>query len=231
MGKSELEHLQIENGITSVSYYEGMDPDHIRKVIYNCKSFERPDIISLVDNVGYAIEHFEYDWYKHTGKGSAYQQEEAFISRKLLKNLKHKDSDFHSGKIESIATLNHFITNFLEAYNKHYENVSDYRKNVENKLRTSELKVWFVAEFTGGLPALFEDNDGIKILHPLCFKEIAEKIIKDMELDGIAFVDHEQVLAIPRCKCMQSKFLKKEEVKLLTTNPLGISFVTKIPNV
>ena len=55
MGKNELEHLQIENGIKSVNYYDGMDPDHIRKVIYNCKSFERPDIISLVDNVGYAI--------------------------------------------------------------------------------------------------------------------------------------------------------------------------------
>lgn len=231
MGKSELEHLQIENGITSVSYYEGMDPNHIRKVIYNCKSFERPDIISLVDNVGYAIEHFEYDCYKHNRKGSAYQQEEACISRKLLNNLKDKDSDFYSRKVESIATLDHFITNFLEAYNKHYENISDYRQNVENKLRTSELKVWFVAEFTGGLPALFENNDGIKILHPLRFKEIAEKIIKDIELDGIAFVDQEQVLAIPRHKCMQSKFLKKEEVKLLTTNPLGISFVTKIPSV
>lgn len=227
-GKNELEHLIFENAIREIDYCGSIDGSCLSKVINNCTSFERPDIISFVDNTACAIEHFEYDFYKHTRKGSLYQQEEANISRKLLKNLKEKDKDSYIGSIDTKASVDYFIYNFLEVYSNHYKNILEYKTNVKKELNIHKIKMWFIAEFTGGLPAYYQTNDAHGILHPLLFKEVAEIISKNFELDGIAFVDHENMFLISRNMFSKIKFLKKEEVELMTANAQVISFATKL---
>ena len=50
--------------------YSIFNQDEVNKLFQNMISYERPDILSIYDKKIVAIEHFEFDSYKNTSKGS-----------------------------------------------------------------------------------------------------------------------------------------------------------------
>ena len=228
--RNELYHLMHENEIKEV-FFDARDDINYKLsdiIINNCESFERPDIVSIADNTVYAIEHFEYDWYKNNKKGSAYQIEEAMVSKKLHKEILNKDVAYSLRIIESEGTIDYMIANFLKAYRNHYAKIDQYKYNVRQKYGTDNIKVWFVAEFTGGLEALTETADGIRITHPLIFKEVADHIKNGDKIDGIVFVDHKHAMGISRKMFTEQPFRNKESVKIVSANHHAVSACFKV---
>lgn len=228
--KNELYHLRNENNIKKIVFDARDDINYKLSdiIINNCESFERPDIVSIVDNTAYAIEHFEYDWYKNNKKGSSYQIEEAMVSEKLQKEVLHKEIAYSSRIVESEGTIDYMITNFLKVYRKHCANVEQYKYRVKEKYGTGNIKVWFVAEFTGGIEALTETSEGIRITHPLIFKEVADQLKNDGKIDGIVFVDHKYAEGISRKMFQEQPFRNKENVRVISANPHAVSACIKI---
>ena len=67
---SELEHLInkfCNKDMTVQAYYE-LSQDKFNKVFNGLRVYERPDILSVYDNIILGIEHFEYDRYNRLNK-------------------------------------------------------------------------------------------------------------------------------------------------------------------
>lgn len=67
---SELEHLInkfCNTDMTVQAYYE-LSQDKFNKVFNRLSVYERPDILSVYDNIILGIEHFEFDSYNRLNK-------------------------------------------------------------------------------------------------------------------------------------------------------------------
>ena len=53
--------------------YSDFNQNEVNKLFQNMGIYERPDILSMYDNKIVAIEHFEFDSYKNTRKGSNFK--------------------------------------------------------------------------------------------------------------------------------------------------------------
>ena len=72
---SEAERIidrYFQNGTTAIVYYD-LDQDVFNNVIKNVGKYEKPDILSVFNNKIVGIEHFEFDSYKRSRKGSDFQ--------------------------------------------------------------------------------------------------------------------------------------------------------------
>lgn len=168
------------------------------------------------------------DWYKNNKKGSTYQVEESIVSQRLQKEILNKDFAYSSGTVESEGKIDYMIINFLNTFKRHYAKIDLYKYNVTQKYETGNIKVWFVAEFSGGIEAFSETSEGTKITHPLLFKEVADQLQNFDKIDGIVFVDHNSAKAISRKMFAQQPFINKDKVRVLSANPHRISACFKI---
>lgn len=73
--------------------YSDFNQDEVNKLFQNMRSYERPDILSIYDNKIVAIEHFEFDSYKNSRKGSNFKIQENIIENKMQKEIDLKLKD------------------------------------------------------------------------------------------------------------------------------------------
>ena len=67
--------------------YSDFNQDEVNKLFQNMEIYERPDILSMYDNKIVAIEHFEFDSYKNTRKGSDFKIQDNIIEQKMQKEI------------------------------------------------------------------------------------------------------------------------------------------------
>lgn len=88
----ELEEIirkYFSNDNDATVYFD-LDQELFNKVISNLKEYEKPDILSIFDNKVVAIEHFEFDSYKRSRKGSEFQIENNIMERNFDKEINEK---------------------------------------------------------------------------------------------------------------------------------------------
>lgn len=103
--------------------YSDFNQEEVNKLFQNMGNYERPDILSIYDNKIVAIEHFKFDSYKNTRKGSNFKIQNNIIEQKMRKeinsHLKDKDEIIIHDQIENNNSLSQYYNNFKKVLLSH----------------------------------------------------------------------------------------------------------------
>ena len=203
---SELDILKqkyFKNGNCYSLYFTIKEEESFR-IFDNLISFERPDILSILDDKIIAIEHFEFDCYANNKKGSAAKREEFRINKELNKkallHLEQYEDYVENEKYHNKSgSLNNYHDNFLKILNSHIDNLDEYTENIKYHFGSEKkIEYWFFAEDTTLLGCYYYKNNKRDLEGML---PISEKLISVLKLNknicGIIFgiYDHDKYKA------------------------------------
>ena len=131
--------------------YSDFNQDEVNKLFQNMRSYERPDILSIYDNKIVAIEHFEFDSYKNTSKGSNFKIQENIIENRMQKEidlkLKDKGEVMLHDHIENNSNLKQYYDNFKKVLLSHIDNINEYKEHIISDYgKEKNIEFWFFAE-------------------------------------------------------------------------------------
>lgn len=165
--------------------YFDLEQELFNKVISNLKEYERPDILSIFDNKIVAIEHFEFDSYKRSRKGSEFQIENNIMERNFDKEINEKlktqkDVVVH-GRIKSTSSADNYFNNFKKNFLSHYEKIDSYVEHIKSDYpNTDNITFCFFAEDVTPLGSYFMNRKTSYhpyLLNPLYLDEIVDILI------------------------------------------------------
>lgn len=171
---------------TEATVYFNLDQELFNKVISNVGCYEKPDILSIFDDKVVAIEHFEFDSYKRSRKGSEYKIENNMIEKKFDKEINEKlktqkDAIVH-GQINSIASADNYFNNFKKNFLAHYEKIDSYIEHIKSDYpNTKDVTICFFAEDVTPLGNYFMNRKtsyNPYLLNPLYSDEIIDILNK-----------------------------------------------------
>ena len=136
---NELERITakylIESTITIP--YSDFNQEEVNKMFLNMISYERPDILSIYDNKIVAIEHFEFDSYKRTRKGSDFKRQYNMIGQnfdeEINTQLKEEGEVILDYQIENTSSLEQYYENFRNVLLSHIVKIPEYKKHIINE--------------------------------------------------------------------------------------------------
>lgn len=224
---NELVYLRsIFHGFCS---YKPIDEDLLNTIVASLIQFERPDIVSIVNCELYAIEHFEFDFYRNNKKGSTYKKEEETKERLFEQSIKNNEETEIIGQVESKASTDSFISNFLRSFCNHYGKIEDYSRHLLECFNFKTLNIWFIAEIASPMACIGITEKGAEKIHPLMFKTVYETMKDCNLLDGIIFVNEGSFLIVPkRDYQLACRNYNPNDVQLVLTNPQQIRGTYKI---
>jgi len=130
---SELERIigkYLSKDETAITYSD-FNQEEVNKLFQNMGIYERPDILSMYDNKIVAIEHFEFDSYKNTRKGSNFKIQDNTIEKrmqnKIDKDLKTEKEIWLHDEIKNTSSLEQYYNNFKKVLLTHIENIPEYK--------------------------------------------------------------------------------------------------------
>lgn len=171
--------------------YSDFDQEEINKLIKNMGNYERPDILSMYDNKIVAIEHFEFDSYKNTRKGSNYKIQDSIIEQNMKKKidleLQDKKEIIMHDEIKNTSSLKQYYDNFKKVLLSHIENIPEYKQHIiEDFGNEKEIEFWFFAEDVTPLGSYYYRKTSTSPCLLLPFsKEIIEILRQHKEIKGI----------------------------------------------
>lgn len=224
--------------------YSDFNQDEVNKLFQNMRSYERPDILSIYDNKIVAIEHFEFDSYKNTSKGSNFKIQENIIENRMQKEidlkLKDKGEVMLHDHIENNSNLKQYYDNFKKVLLSHIDNINEYREHIVNDYgKETEIEFWFFAEDVTPLGSYYYRRSN---LHPSLLlpfsKENIDILRQHKEIKGIIFgiyamnkyklvlmYNNEETLN----KIENDEYFKVEESEYMTFTPQTTGFAVLIP--
>lgn len=110
---------------------------------------DAPDMVIRKDSVAIIIEHFEFDCFRVTRKGSSSRMEQARIDRAQRQLPATREGTVFHDKIRANCSYNDYITNVTRNFNEHYARIADYKRHlVEKGLigKDTVVKVMFLIE-------------------------------------------------------------------------------------
>ena len=140
------------------------------------------DIDSTYDNKVVGIEHFEFDSYKNTEKGSDYRLKTKHIQEQL-----QEIGTIDIINLESTSSLENYYKNFIKIFKDHYEKIGIYEDRVKMFYNTdSEVELWYFIEDVTLFGNFFRSGeDKVKRLLPIYFKEVIDTLRKSPKIKGI----------------------------------------------
>lgn len=224
--------------------YSDFNQDEVNKLFQNMRSYERPDILSIYDNKIVAIEHFEFDSYKNTSKGSNFKIQENIIENRMQKEidlkLKDKGEVMLHDHIENNSNLKQYYDNFKKVLLSHIDNINEYREHIVNDYgKETEIEFCFFAEDVTPLGSYYYRRSN---LHPSLLlpfsKENIDILRQHKEIKGIIFgiyamnkyklvlmYNNEETLN----KIENDEYFKVEESEYMTFTPQTTGFAVLIP--
>lgn len=173
---SELEHLInkfFSKDMTAQVYYK-LSQDKFNKIVKGLGIYEKPDILSIYDNVILEIEHFEFDSYNRSSKkGSDYKVKDYRVEKRFDEEIKYKlqsnDSIIVHDEIDSTATLNNYYKNFEGIFKEHYQKIQSYIDHIKHDFdcQNKEIHICFFAEDVTPLGNYFLDKNNDRKITPL----------------------------------------------------------------
>ncbi|MGE5494966.1 MAG: hypothetical protein ACM3S4_06685 [Burkholderiales bacterium] len=129
---------------------------------------EAPDLAILFNDKCIAIEHFEFDCYRNSRRGSEYRIEDARIDRGLQALPSSPEGVFFHDEIKGVSSYEQYIKNVSEIFNYHYLKIPNYKRNLINNgviKMTTPVKIVFLIEDVSPLGTLMYDgNNSIPVL-------------------------------------------------------------------
>lgn len=162
-------------------YYD-LDQQLFCDVIKNARPYERPDILSIFKNKIVGIEHFEFDSFNRTSKGSEYRTKEFKIQKRfeeiMRDELKYKDFTSVHDKITGNSNMKNYFNNFQEAFLNHYNKIDNYVEHIKKDFdcSESEIHICFFAEDVSPLGSMYIKDEKMGLLTPLFSDTIIEML-------------------------------------------------------
>lgn len=173
--------------------YSDFNQDEVNKLFQNMCNYERPDILSMYDNKIVAIEHFEFDSYKNTRKGSNFKIQDNIIKQKMKKEIGYKLKDKNEimihDKIENTCSLNQYYNNFKKVILTHIDNILEYKNHIISDFgNEKDIEFWFFIEDVTplGSYAYKREDNYPRLMLPFS-KEILNILREHKEIKGIIF--------------------------------------------
>lgn len=143
-----------------------------------------PDGYYKDDKTVYIFEHFEFDSYKNRSDGSEFKKQEAESKRTIFNTISNTSFHYHVSPTE-----NDYKNNFIKTFKKHYNRISEYKKNLINNFHDEDLKfkTIFVIEDTTMFGSGFYVNDEYNPLFPVFFSDIKDLIRNCANIDYYIF--------------------------------------------
>lgn len=183
--KNELDRIINTYNFNKIKCVGKIDTIELSRVINNLKDHECPDAYSIVKDVVYIIEHFEFDSFKNNKKGSQYKNEIAKNKRQLEESLINGEGMI-SGTIESESSFGHYVDNFIKHFDYHYNQINKYIENIKQEFpNIKKAKVWFFAEDMDDVAPMINNAKTFGHVCPLCFKRVQDYLSDKNEIDGI----------------------------------------------
>ena len=223
--------------------YSDFNQDEVNKLFQNMRSYERPDILSIYDNKIVAIEHFEFDSYKNTSKGSNFKIQENIIENRMQKEidlkLKDKGEVMLHDHIENNSNLKQYYNNFKKVLLSHIDKINEYKKHIISDYgKEKDIEFWFFAEDVTPLGNYYYRKSN---LHPSLLLPFSEENIdilrQHKEIKGIIFgiyamnkyklalmYNNEETLN----KIENDEYFKVEESEYMTFTPQTTGFAVLI---
>lgn len=177
------------NAITFSDFEQG----EVTKLFQNMRAYERPDILSVYDNKIVAIEHFEFDSYKKTRKGSNFRIQDNVINqkmkRKMMSELADKKDIWLHDEIKNTGSLQQYYNNFKTVLLAHIDNIPEYRNHITSDFENEkDIEFWFFVEDVTPLGnyACGSGETKPRLLLPFS-KENLDILRKHNEIKGIIF--------------------------------------------
>ena len=107
---------------------------HFAEVLFEgiSREYEAPDLYIKYGNELWIIEHFEFDCFKSSRKGSTYKREQSRIN-KIEENIKPtKEGVVFHNTIDANSSYNDYVNNVAKIFNSHYQKIEKYKSNLIN---------------------------------------------------------------------------------------------------
>ena len=229
---------------TTAEVYSNISEEEINKLFHNMKQYERPDILSIYDNKIVAIEHFEFDSYKNTRKGSNLKIQENFIEKEMKNRinseLKTKDEVVVHDEIKNTSNLQQYYDNFKKVFLSHIDNIPEYREHIGQDFgNEKDIEFWFFAEDVSPLGSYYikKGNSKPRLLLPFS-KEIIDILREHKEIKGMIFGiyamnEYKMVLMYNDDKTLNNlennEYFKVNNEEFMSFTPQTTGFAIKIP--
>ena len=224
--------------------YSDFNQQEVNKLFQNMIFFENPDILSIYDNKIVAIEHFEFDSYKNTRKGSNFKIQDNLIEKKMQKainsQIQNKGEMIIHEEIKNTSSLKQYYENFKKVLLSHIDNIAQYKENIiKNFGDEKEIEFWFFAEDVSPLGSYYYKKVNIhpSLLLPFS-KENIEILKQHKEIKGLIFgiyamseykivlmYNDEETLK----KIENDEYFKVDESEFMTFTPQTTGFALLIP--
>lgn len=235
-------YFQKDN--TAIVYYN-LDQNIFNQVIKHIGKYEKPDMLSIFDNNIIAIEHFEFDSFKRSRKGSDFQIKHNNMNNQFKeiidKELTTKDYVTIHGQIKSTASLNNYYENFKHNFISHYDKIDSYINHIQEDFgKNKEIKICFFAEDVTPLGNYFlnrKTSSSPYLLHPLYSNDIIDLLINSPKVEyliiGTYAMSDYKLIIIENRKEVLEKFKQEKidfkEEDYFVFEPQTTGFATKIP--
>ena len=243
---NELERIinrYLSEDETAITYSD-FNQEEVNKLFQNMGIYERPDILSMYDNKVVAIEHFEFDSYKNTRKGSNFKIQDNTIEKrmqnKIDKDLKKEKEVWVHDEIKNTSSLQQYYSNFKKVLLKHIDNIPEYKEHIINDFgdkRDIEF-CFFVEDVTPlGSYAYKREDEHPRLLLPFS-KENLDILRQHKEIKGIIFgiyamSKYKLVLMYNDDKTLDNlekdEYFKVNEKDFMNFNPQTTGFAMLIP--
>lgn len=124
---------------------------------------DAPDMYIQKSDVVVIVEHFEFDCYKATRKGSEHRQELARIRRKEDALIPTEAGVSLHEQIRGNSSYENYLNNVTRSFSEHYAHIDLYLENLKNEgviTESSTVKVLFFAEDISPLGTVVVQPEG-----------------------------------------------------------------------
>lgn len=151
--------------------YGNMEQWDLNKMFENMVKHEAPDIVSVFDDRVVGIEHFQFDSFNNTKKGSELSEYGA-----KFRNGNEKIDYIKVNDMLLNRDINQYYNNFKKHFKKHYNKINNYKAKLEKEYPNKKVGICFFVEDVS-LYGNFAMNDGkIKPLLPIYSEEVLEML-------------------------------------------------------
>lgn len=233
----------LSKDVTGITY-SNFSQEEINKLFQNMIPYERPDILSIYDNKIVVIEHFEFDSYRNTTKGSNYKIQENIIEQKMQKVIKsqltNKGEIILHDQIKNTGNLTQYYNNFKKVLSSHIDNIPEYKEHIMQDFgNKKEIEIWFFVEDVSPLGSYYyrRTNNAPSLLLPFS-KDNIEIFKLHNEIKGFIFGiyamnEYKLVLMYNDAETLknleENEYFKVDESEFMAFEPQTTGFASLIP--
>jgi len=94
---------------------------------------DAPDMVLIKDEIAVIVEHFEFDSFQVTRKGSSSRTEQARIEREQSQISANPEGVVYHSKIKANSSYHDYVANVTRGFTDHYKRIAVYKKNLVDK--------------------------------------------------------------------------------------------------